>query len=127
MKKIQITLQEELYRELLSASEESMRPLATEAVYRIKLGLEPRVKEASKDILEELRELESRGSSVVAEVKEDYSELVEKIGNSFERELGFEERQELNREIKAAGLVWNSYAKRLEKSEGGKFKLIHQF
>jgi hypothetical protein len=120
--KITITMSDDIYGKL--EKDRGMVPRATYIQGLIMGG----VKGASRDILEGLRELEGRGSSSVAKVREeDYSELVEKVGNSFERELGFEERQELNREIKAAGLVWNSYAKRLEKSEGGKFKLIHQF
>lgn len=39
MGKIQVTLSGELFERLVAASEESMRPLATEAAYRIKLGL----------------------------------------------------------------------------------------
>lgn len=34
-----ITIPDEIYGELVEASRESLRPLATEAVYRIKVGL----------------------------------------------------------------------------------------
>ncbi len=39
MKKVMLTVPDEIYVLLEGASEESMRPIATEALYRMKLGL----------------------------------------------------------------------------------------
>jgi len=39
-KQITVTIPDEIYNRLTMASDESMRPLATEAVYRIRLGLD---------------------------------------------------------------------------------------
>jgi len=39
-KQITITIPDEIYNRLTMASDESMRPVATEAVYRIRLGLD---------------------------------------------------------------------------------------
>lgn len=39
MKRITITVDESILEQLKAASEESMRPIATEALYRMKLGL----------------------------------------------------------------------------------------
>jgi hypothetical protein len=38
-KQMSITIPDEIYEGLLGASRESLRPIATEAVYRIRLGL----------------------------------------------------------------------------------------
>lgn len=56
-----------------------------------------------------------------------YEDIVSRIANSFEYELDYEGRADLNKAIKEAGLVWNSNLKKLEKPLGDKFKLIHQF
>ena len=39
MKRITITLDDSIFEQLRAASEESMRPVATEVLYRVKLGL----------------------------------------------------------------------------------------
>jgi len=39
-KKIMLTVPEDLYSRIEEASRESMRPIATEALYRVKLGLD---------------------------------------------------------------------------------------
>ena len=60
-------------------------------------------------------------------VVEDYSELIERVGESMGRDVSYDERQELNSEVKSAGLVFNTYLKRLEKFEDGKVKIIYQY
>lgn len=53
MKRITITLDDSIFEQLKAASEESMRPVATEALYRIRLGLgvaiQPRVELGKSD------------------------------------------------------------------------------
>ena len=66
----------------------------------------------------------SRASSGVTQ---DYSDVIERIGNTMEREVDYEERKELDEFVKGRGLHWNAYKKTLEKAEGSKFKIIHQF
>ena len=39
VKKVMLTVPEDLYRKLEEASERSLRPVATEALYRMRLGL----------------------------------------------------------------------------------------
>ncbi len=56
-----------------------------------------------------------------------YEELIEKLGNTLDREVDFEERSQLNKQVKDLGLIWNVYMKRLERIEDGKVKVIHQF
>ena len=56
-----------------------------------------------------------------------YEGLIERISKGFEYELDYEQKTQLNRDIKASGLVWNDYKKRLEKVVDGQFKLIKQF
>lgn len=56
-----------------------------------------------------------------------YEDLIGRISKGFEYELDYEQKTQLNRDIKASGLVWNDYKKRLEKVVDGQFKLIKQF
>ena len=56
-----------------------------------------------------------------------YEDLIAKIGESMDRDVSYDERAELHAQVKEAGLVWNTFLKRLEKFEEGKVKIIHQY
>jgi len=134
-----ITIPDEIYERLSGASQESMRPIATEAVYRIKLGLGSgpimgaggtgSEHISGRGNLAESGTIPSLKEGVLPESHDEYlyEDIVSRIANSFEYELDYEGRADLNKAIKEAGLVWNSYLKKLEKPLGDKFKLIHQF
>lgn len=121
-----ITIPDDLYEELLGASRESMRPIATEAVFWMKTGLRGGISKGG---------FLPHGGTIPEPKKEEvkvdegwlYDELIGKIGGSMDRDVSYDERAELNKAVKDLGLVWNVYLKRLEKFEDGKVKIIHQF
>ena len=122
-----ITIPDEIYEELLVASGESLRPIATEAVYRIRVGLRP-INLIGGQIPVVGTMVEPKKEETKLDEGWLYSEVIAKIGGSMDREVDFEERSQINKMVKDAGLVWNVYKKRLERPlEGGEFKLIHQF
>lgn len=118
-----ITIPDDLYEELLRSSEESMRPIATEAVFWIKTGLRGIYKGGIISGVGTM--VEPKKEEV--KVDEDYSELIGKLGESMERDVSYDERAQLHAQVKDVGLVWNTFLKRLEKFEDGKVKVIHQF
>jgi hypothetical protein len=154
MKKIQITIDENVYGELVKSSERSLRSLATEVVYQMRRGLEisdyemDTVKMAVHsmygisvpDSLESNSNPKVRGYEWLDKVdisspdlvssgeEGEYEDIIGRISDSFERELDSEESGKLNKDIKARGLVWNQYKKTLEKPQkDGTFKIIKQF
>ena len=121
-----ITIPDEIYEELLVASGESLRPIATEAVYRIRVGLRP-INLIGGQIPVVGTMVEPKKEDLKVNEGWLYEELIEKLGNTLDREVDFEERSKLNKEVKEMGLVWNVYLKRLERFEDGKVKVVHQF
>lgn len=135
-KRIMITIPDDIYVGLERASEESMRPIATEAIYRIKLGLSsdgeskistlaPNYKKFEKE-LDDFADNKPMSWGKVGE----YDDLIERIESAYDvgnGELDYEERGQLSKDIKEAGLVWNSYKRTLDKVVDGKFVTIHKF
>ena len=140
-----ITIPDEIYERLSGASQESMRPIATEAVYSIKLGLgsgpvmgvggtgsehiSGQGKSSGLGTISNPKIIEVPETHGATEKVDEflYEGIISRIESSFEYELDYEQRADLNKAIKEAGLVWNSYLKKLEKPQDGKFKLIKQF
>ena len=74
MKRITITADESIFEQLEAASKESMRPIATEALYRIKLGLGSAIQPQTK--LSEVG-----GTKEVGEIEwEEIPATIEEVG-----------------------------------------------
>ena len=57
-----------------------------------------------------------------------YDEVISKIENTLDRDVDYEEKQELMKLVKDAGLVYNSYKRTLEKRDpNGRYKIIKEF
>ena len=125
-KQITIRVPDDMYEELETLSKESLRPLATEVLYQTRLGMRSLM---YKDLTPKKATPKQAMEFTKATVEEsDYSEVIEKVGNSLEQELDYESQRELSSKVHEAGLVWNAQRRKLEKKESsGKFKLIHQF
>ena len=126
--KVSLNIPEGLYRDIERNALENERTITAELVYRArKYDQVLPIHLGGGDI--------KKGGTMPEPKKEDlkvdegwlYGELVEKLGNTLDREVDFEERSKLNKEVKEMGLVWNVYLKRLERFEDGKCKVVHQF
>jgi hypothetical protein len=132
--KISLNIPDEYFKELSGSAVENERTLTGEILYRLK-----RYRVDSVPVISESfsGQGKSSGLGTIPSLKEGvlpeshdeylYEDIISRIGKSFEYELDYEGRADLNKAIKEAGLVWNSYLKKLEKPLGDKFKLIHQF
>lgn len=132
--KISLNIPDEYFKELSGSAVENERTLTGEVMYRLK-----RYRADSVPVISESfsGQGKSSGLGTIPSLKEGvlpeshdeylYEDIVSRIANSFEYELDYEGRADLNKAIKEAGLVWNSNLKKLEKPLGDKFKLIHQF
>lgn len=126
--KVSINIPEGLYRSMEKNALENERTFSAEVIYRAR-----KFDQANPIILQ--GGVKSEVGTMVEPKKEDtkvdeewiYDGLIAKIGESMDRDIDYDEKAELNKMVREAGLVWNTYAKRLEKVEDGKFKLIHQF
>ena len=126
--KVSLNIPEGLYRDIERNALDNERTITAELVYRArKYDQVLPIHLGGGDI--------KQGGTMPEPKKEDlkvdegwlYGELVEKLGNTLDREVDFEERSKLNKEVKEMGLVWNVYLKRLERFEDGKCKVVHQF
>lgn len=138
--KISLNIPDEYFKELSGSAVENERTLTGEVMYRLK-----RYRADSVPVISESFSGQGKSSGLgtisnpkIIEVPEThgatekvdeflYEGIISRIESSFEYELDYEQRADLNKAIKEAGLVWNSYLKKLEKPLGDKFKLIHQF
>ena len=136
-KQITITMPDDVHKGLELASEESLRPLATEAVYRIKLGLggvssrgkagdilngafegQPKYKDSNK--------LKDFGTE---KEERSYSEVLEFLDKVMQEgyQMEADEKSKMNRLVKEAGLVWNGSSKKLWKQDGENWELIKEY
>jgi len=131
MKRITISIPDEIYILLEGASSESMRPIATEALYRMKVGLSRtasiEVRENRVDIINKVGTIPSASIDRVEDTNyEQVISAIERI-NDPEYQSDSEEISEVRRMVREAGLSYNEKSKALWKQDGEKWKLIKQF
>lgn len=148
-KRITVTIEDGLYERLESSAEEGMRPLAVEAVYRMRLGLDRVYDRASlhsgdrvavrdgvaripKDLYKEFTDM-SGGEVIPVDksvpIEPLYTELVEFIGrvNGEGYQSTEEDLRELRSLEKRYGVKYNKYKGILEKVVDGKYLVVHRF
>lgn len=156
MKRITVSVPDEMMKYMEDDSKKSFRTIAQEVLFLISIGIvqetgqtaeipeRPAVKVdntmipgkkwiPNKDwsFLRNYEGATGQESNVVSKSVEptsNYEEVIKAIESTLDRDVDYEERQELNRMVKEAGLVFNAYKKTLEKLEpNGRYKIIHEF
>lgn len=144
--RIAVTIPEDIYNKLVKASEESMRPLATEALYRIKIGLEdggvvsvfganPKGLESKTtyavlpDILRGSNNIGNISSSSTLSTSSSYEEAISKVEtiNAEGYQPTSEDISEMKKYLKERNLQFNPMKKTLEKWETDRWVVVHKF
>ena len=126
--KVSLNIPEGLYRDIERNALENERTITAELVYRARKYDQAPINLVGGQVGQVGTMVEPKKEDLKVDEGWLYGGLVEKLGNTLDREVDFEERSQINKMVKDAGLVWNVYKKRLERPlEGGEFKLIHQF
>lgn len=146
-KRITITIPEDIYEVLVKSSQESMRGLAVEAVYRIKLGLSnssvtsvfggqvttPTYTTTSSNTLPTSEQVEKlakfQEDFVSSGFSEEQLEIIEKLKSMYSDgyQPDSDEIAKLRQKIIKVGWTFNDKSRALWNLNGGKWKFIRQF